>query len=442
MQHQEKLKKLATEVKEKVKAKEPVTFRKKSVSHTVPDPKDPRFKKKKIDLSSFDQILEIDPEKKICRAESGVTFYDLVQATLKHNLIPMTVPELKTITIGGAVSGCSVESMSFKFGGFHDSCLEYEVVTGTGEVMHCSPEKNNDLFEAMHNSFGTLAILTSLTFKLIPAKPFVKMEYVSKDNVADYWQFLKERIDKRDYDFIDGIVYDKNTFVACLGNMVDTAPAISSYSRENIFHRSVVNLQTDYMTLVEYFFRYDADCHWLTNTIPPLTWKPIRKTLGKYFLGSTNLIKWSKRLRHALKMKKRPDVVVDVFIPHENFEEFYEWYEKEFDFYPLWVVPYRYNQPYPFVDDGFAKGMSSENLIIDFAIYGKKNNQPHVDYSKILEDKVYELNGIKTLISRNHYSPERFWKIYSKERYSAAKSRLDPDGLFADIYEKFHNRTS
>jgi hypothetical protein len=86
--------------------------------------------------------------------------------------------------------------------------------------------------------------------------------------------------------------------------------------------------------------------------------------------------------------------------------------------------------------------MSSENLIIDFAIYGKANNQPDIDYSEILEDKVYELNGIKTLISRNHYSPERFWKIYSKERYSAAKSQLDPDGLFADIYTKFHNRTS
>ena len=60
-----------------------------------------------------------------------MTFVDLVAATLRHGLVPIVVPELKTITIGGAVAGCSIESMSFRYGGFHDTCLEYEVITAT-----------------------------------------------------------------------------------------------------------------------------------------------------------------------------------------------------------------------------------------------------------------------------------------------------------------------
>src|SRR5438093_235376 len=34
--------------------------------------------------------------------------------------------------------------MSFRYGGFHDSCLEYEVITGGGEVLTCTPSNEHD----------------------------------------------------------------------------------------------------------------------------------------------------------------------------------------------------------------------------------------------------------------------------------------------------------
>ena len=68
-----------------------------------------------------------------CVAEPGATFAAVVRRTLAVGLLPKVVPELEGITLGGAVAGSSVESMSFRYGGFHDSCLEYEIVTGTGE---------------------------------------------------------------------------------------------------------------------------------------------------------------------------------------------------------------------------------------------------------------------------------------------------------------------
>src|SRR5205823_6572834 len=154
----------------------PVSLRKNSVPHQVPKAGDLRRKDEKIDIGDLDRILSIDVEKRLCVAESGVTFVDLAAATLAHGLVPIVVPELKTITIGGAVSGCSIESMSFMHGGFHDTCLEYEVVTSTGEVLTCTSDNEHRLvFQMIHGSFGTLGILTRLKFKLIPAKPFVKM---------------------------------------------------------------------------------------------------------------------------------------------------------------------------------------------------------------------------------------------------------------------------
>jgi len=55
-----------------------------------------------------------------------------------------------------------------------------------------------------------------------------------------------------------------------------------------------------------------------------------------------------------------------------------------------------------------------------------------------LEEKTWELGGIKTLISRNHYTAERFWRIYDEPSHRAAKARLDPHGVFRDLYEKLH----
>ena len=47
--------------------------------------------------------------------------------------------------------GCSIESMSYRYGGFHDTCLEYEVVTARGDVLTCRPDNEHALvFQMVH----------------------------------------------------------------------------------------------------------------------------------------------------------------------------------------------------------------------------------------------------------------------------------------------------
>ena len=141
----------------------PVSLKKRAVSHQVPKPRDARRRDDKIDVSDLDEIIEIDREAMTCTAEPGVTFVDLVEATLPHGLAPIIVPELRTITIGGAVAGCSLESMSFVHGGFHDTCLEYEIITSDGRILRTTPDNEHRLVhQMMHGSFGTLGLLSLL----------------------------------------------------------------------------------------------------------------------------------------------------------------------------------------------------------------------------------------------------------------------------------------
>src|ERR1043166_4571080 len=142
--HREKVARIARQLRTLPPGR-PASLRKKAVSHQVPKRNDLRRRDDKIDVGDLTEILEIDPVRRICVAESGVTFVDLVAATLPHGLVPIVVPELKTITIGGGGAGCSIESMSFVHGGFHDTCVEYEVITARGDVLVCTPDNEHQL---------------------------------------------------------------------------------------------------------------------------------------------------------------------------------------------------------------------------------------------------------------------------------------------------------
>ena len=405
--------------------------------HFVPLPGDRRREGRKIDIKELREIIDIDTAERTCTAEPGVSFAELLGATLAVGLIPTVVPELEGITIGGAIAGCSVESMSYRYGGFHDSCLEYEIIKSDGEVLVCSPEDNAFYFEMIHGSCGTLAILTRVKFRLLPAKQYVRLDHRRYHDFASFEAALISHCQPGEHDFVDAIVHAPDELVMVVGSFVDEAPYTSDYRRVNIYHSSTRERREDYLTTFDYCFRYDTECHWMTNTVPPLRMKPVRFLVGKYFLGSTNLIKWSNRLAPVLKLKKRPDVVCDVFIPATRFAEFFDWYVRDFDFYPLWVIPYRIPTPYPWVDADYARGFGGE-LFIDCAVYGKPNGKPDVDFSKLLEDKTTELNGLKTLISRNHFTREGFWSVFNKPNYDRAKGALDPVGMFPNVYDKFH----
>jgi FAD/FMN-containing dehydrogenase len=406
----------------------PVSLRKKAVSHQVPKPNDLRHRDDKIDVSDLTDILAIDPVRRICIAESGVTFVDLVAATLRHGLVPIVVPELKTITIGGAVSGCSIESMSFVHGGFHDTCLEYEVITAKGEVLVCRPDDEHPLvFQMMHGSFGTLGIIAKLTFRLVPARPYVKLRYETYASIAAYQAAILRHFEARDVDFMDGIIHSPSCYVLSTGDFVDRAPYTSDYSWMKVYYQSTRTRSEDYLTTPDYFFRYDRG---VTNVRP-------RSFLGRLvfgkFLASSQWLRLGEKLRWLLRTSK-PTITLDVFVPFSRVEEFLHWYERTFSFYPLWCVPYRRVHDYEWLAESFYAA-NPDPLFLDLAIYGMRQRGSQ-NYHRLMEEKLREIGGIKTLIAHNYYPEDEFWSIWNKRNYDAVKAITDPDNVFRDLYTK------
>jgi FAD/FMN-containing dehydrogenase len=406
----------------------PVSLRKKAPPHQVPKGRDLRRHDDKIDVSDLTQIIAIDPIARTCTAESGVAFVDLVAATLEHGLVPIVVPELATITIGGAVSGCSIESMSYRYGGFHDTCLEYEVVTAGGDVLACRPDNEHALvFQMMHGSFGTLGILTRLTFALVPAKPFVRVDYEHHTTLDDYLAAVRRHFQSQDVDFMDGIVHAPDDLVLCVGRFCDEAPFTSRYDWMKIYYQSTQKRLCDYLATPDYFFRYDRG---VTNVHPKSF---LGRLLFGKFAGSQNALSLADKLPFLFR-SKRPDVILDVFLPMSKVPEFFAWWERELGHFPLWVVPYKRVRDYEWLDESFYSGMSDQ-LFLDVAIYGMKQ-PPGTNVHRMIEEKLRELGGMKTLISHNYYSPDEFWSIWNKRNYDRVKAVTDPGNVFRDLYSK------
>ncbi len=426
-EHHRKVARVAAALRER-KSTRPVSLLKKSVSHRVPKAHDKRFTDDRIDLSDLDRILEIDPAARLCVAEPGVTFVDLVDATLAHGLIPIVVPELKTITVGGAVAGCSIESMSFVRGGFHDTCREYEVITSRGDVLRCSPGENELLFQMLHGTFGTVGIISKLVFELVPAKPFVHVVYEKHRTLADFKAAIWSHYERRDIDFMDGMIHSPELYVLCAGRFVDAAPYTHRYDWMRVYYVSTRTRAEDYLRTQDYVFRYDKG----VTKLRPSSFLG-RLIFGK-FLGSSEVLRIAEKL-HWLLPRERPGVTLDTFIPFSKVDGFLAWYAETFRHFPLWVVPYKRVRDYEWIAPSFWESTKDE-LFLDIAIYGMKQPPDGKNYYRIMEEKLMEIGGLKTLISHNHYSESEFWSIWNKDAYERAKAVGDPLGIFRDLYSK------
>ncbi|MGE4588735.1 MAG: FAD-binding oxidoreductase [Acidaminococcaceae bacterium] len=425
--HEEKVSRIARYLKER-KSTAHLILKKKTVSHEVPKPDDKKYSDERLDISDLDEIVHIDKERGVCIAEPGATFTKVVDAAIKHGLAPVVVPELKTITIGGAVAGCSIESMSYKFGGFHDSCLEYEVVTAKGEVLKCTPDNENQLlFQMVHGTFGTLGIITLLKFRLIPVKPFVKVTYEKYTSIEEYKDAILTHYTKKDVDFMDGIIHSPEEYVLSTGNFVDSAPYTHSYDWMQVYYLSTARRKEDYLKTPDYFFRYNKG---VTNVYPKSL---IGRILFGWFINSNVTLNVANAFRKVMPSTLIP-ITVDTFVPFSRMEEFMDWFKQEINHFPLWCVPYKIVRKYEWIADEFLSNLKDE-LFLDIAIYGMHRDNPE-HYYRIIEEKLIEIGGIKTLISTNLYSEKEFWSIWNKKNYDLVKHKTDPDNIFRNFYEK------
>jgi len=111
----------------------PLSRRKRAVSHRVPKVHDKKNLDEKIDLLDFDEVIEIDLQRRICIAEARRTFLRARRPDAPFRARADHRAGAEDDHPRGAVAGCFDRVDVLRPCGFHDTCLEYEIITAKGE---------------------------------------------------------------------------------------------------------------------------------------------------------------------------------------------------------------------------------------------------------------------------------------------------------------------
>jgi len=435
---------LAGELRDAGSAGRPFALRK-DTSNLFRDPG--RGARRRLDLRGFDHVVAVDAECGWVEAEGMTTYEDLVAATLGQGMLPAVVPELKTITLGGAAAGVGIEASSFRYGLVHESLLELDVLTGNGQVLTCRPDNEHaDLFFGFPNSYGTLGYALRLKSKAVAAKPYVHLEHRRFGDMARFFAALEGECNG-DADFIDGVAFGPGEIFLSTGRFVDAAPYVSDYSFEHIYYRSIRDRESDYLTARDFIWRWDTDWFWCSKNLgAQIPW--IRRLYGRERLGSRTyqrIMRWNSRwgLTKALDRLRgtyAESVIQDVDIPIGNAAAFLDFFQREIGIEPVWVCPMTGSgsaNRFPLYE------LEPRRLYVNFGFWDVVRRRarfaPH-HFNRVIEDKVVALGGIKSLYSESFFSRETFDRVYGGDAYRTLKAKYDPDGAFPQLYDKCVSR--
>jgi len=412
-----------------------------------------------LDVSGLNKVIAVDPDAGTADVAGMTTYEDLVATTVAYGLAPLVVPQLKTITLGGAVTGLGIESTSFRNGLPHESVLEMDVLTGAGEIVTASDADEADLFRGFPNSYGTLGYSTRLKIELEPVARYVALRHLRFDDLRAMEATLTAIVaegshDGEHVDYLDGVVFSAQECYLTLGRQTDEPGPVSDYTGMDIYYRSIQHEgpepKRDRLTISDYLWRWDTDWFWCSRAFG--TQNPnIRKFWPKRYRRSSfywKLIALDHRYHLGDKIEARKGnhpqerVVQDIEVPVERTADFMEWFLREIPIEPIWLCPLRLRntsglhagaRPWPlyplqpdrtYVNVGFWSAVPTTPGQIDGAA------------NRAIEKKVTEFGGHKSLYSDSYYEEEEFAAHYGGDAYTHLKKRYDPDQRLLDLYSK------
>ena len=410
----------------------------KPLSNLFRDRKQPRAG---LPAGELTHVLEVNPSEGCVDVEGMIPYDALVDATLEHGVVPAVVPQLKSITVGGAVAGIGIEATSFRHGLVHETVREMDVALADGRIVTCAPTgEHADLFAGMPNSYGTLGYATRLRINTVPVTPFVAVRHRRFSDVDQFFAALEKGFES-DADFLDGVAFAEDDFVLSQARFVAEAPLPSDYTFEQIYYQSLRQRETDHLTTHDYLWRWDTDWFWCSKNLGaqnPL----VRRLLGRERLGSRfyqKAMRWNSRWRlmelaERVAGYRRESVIQDVDLPIANAATFLRRFMKQVSIFPVWICPVR-------AGDGPLASLfpAPGERYVNFGFWDTLRfgiGYPPGYFNRLVEAAVAELGGIKSLYSSSFYSREDFHRHYGGDAYRQLKERYDGGAALGDLYDK------
>ncbi|KAF2823195.1 FAD-binding domain-containing protein [Ophiobolus disseminans] len=414
-----------------------------------------------VDVSSLNHVLSIDHNKCTALVEPNVPMDALFWETMKAGLLPPVVMEFPGITVGGGFVGTAGESSSFKHGFFDRTVLSAEVVLADGTLVTASATENEELFEGLRGSFGTLGVLTMVELRLLPLKSMVEVTYHPTTSFEDAMSKMQQQTVDKGNDYVDGVIFSKALGVVVSGRLTDTNSSLGLPVRRFskpwnewfwIHAKSVAcesRVWKELVPIEDYLFRYDRGAFWMGmyayhHFMVPFIW--LTRFLLDYFMHT-------RIMYHALHASGYTDryIIHDIAFPAGNAAAFADYVDQKFSIYPLWLCPLRsdgrssmgHPKPYEGVVGGKQLSGTYDGEYINIGVWGPypSSETEYMRANREIESRMRELGGLKWLYSRVFYTEDEWWQVYDKQKYDLLRKKFNATSL-PSIWDKVKDRGS
>jgi len=400
-------------------------------------------------------ILEVDTKRRTITVEPGVTMGQIYKFLIPKGWTLPVNPELDELTIGGLVNGYGIETSSHKYGLFCEVIRSCDIVLPSGELVHCSETENQRLFRCIPWSYGTLGFLVSVELDIIPAKPWVKLSYIPCTSLDTFVEtFSKYEVMENCPEFLEGIMFTKDTGVVTVGEMVDNAefmkinrtwwfkPYFYEQCREKLSNPSKVDY--DYIPLKDYYQRHNRSIFWdLPDICPAVEWKLFRWIAGWMLPPRIQLIKWCQTDSLA-KFYEENYALQDFLVPLENMKGIIEQCHEHLRVYPLWLCPMKVKNTGKYRSFMVPGNKSIPEGKFQYYVDAATVGPPGIPIKQFdmqksisaIEDYMRQCGGYQGNYGYTYQNATQYRAMYNHELYDAVRKEIGADKAFPEPFDK------
>jgi delta24-sterol reductase len=411
-------------------------------------------------------ILDLDLKAMTVRCEPMVNMGQISHFLVAKGLTLPLVPEMDDLTVGGLSMGVGIEGSSHKYGLFDDTVVAYEVVLADGRVVTASREENEDLFRALPWSYGTLGFLVSVTLRVVPCKPFVRLTSYPCHTHDDGVRLFSEKVTAAaPSDFVESLAYSITQSVVMTGDMVDASEvdrsklnSIGWWFKPWFYKHVETALQSDaprveYIPLREYFHRHTKSIFWELEQMCPLGNHPVFRWLfGMIMPPKVSFLKLTQT-QTLQEMYEKQHVIQDMLVPLSEMSSTLRVFHQHYNLYPLWICPHRHYDKEGYflrrpLNPEFEDARHGRyEMYVDLGAYGipRKvlDKQPFdiVHENRAVEDFVHSVHGFQMLYADTYRTREEFRAMFDHSHLDAMRERYGgAAAAFPEVFEKVRKR--
>ena len=365
-----------------------------------------------VDIRTYNKILSFNDSNRTITVQSGIILGDLIEAIEEKGWCIPCLPDINTITIGGALATGTHGTSGYLLSEYITKC---NLILADGSIKEITDK--DDLIDAVRVSLGVLGVLSTITFKCEPIYTLHIKEGPEDD--TEWLPKIKDRLKKHDFLRILWLPHTDKGYVITGDKIAANKEIIEDLGPNYLKHRRKAS---------KILYKYTHVFPWITAIA--------NKLLYKGFFSSTKEHKGS--LYQATVTKSRGSTLelaewtigLDVFptVFEELKTEINKWSNKSFIHIPM-DVRFIYKDTswlsYAYGKDTVTMGCVSRNAATADTyeafksiekIFLKYGGKPH--WAKRFTAKDAELS-----------------KIYDKwEDFKTLRRELDPTNKFLNPY--------